>query len=54
MVVSSYLVGQKKHVRITLDLDVFEDFDARQINFERLFDLEPAEKVEVYVEDFSI
>jgi hypothetical protein len=49
----SYLVGQKKRVRLTVDLEVFEDFDARQIDFEKLFKLEPAEKVNVYVEDFD-
>jgi hypothetical protein len=49
----SYLVGQKKRVRLTVDLEVFEDFDARQIDFEKLFKLEPAENVNVYVEDFD-
>jgi hypothetical protein len=49
----SYLVGQKKRVRLTVDLEVFEDFDARQIDFEKLFKLEPAERVNVYVEDFD-
>lgn len=53
MSVSSYLVARKKHVRLTIDLSVFPDFDARQINYEKLFNLEPAEKVEVYIEDFS-
>lgn len=51
--VSSYSLGQKKKVRVTLELNVFPDFDARQINFEKVFQLEPAESVEVYVEDFS-
>lgn len=49
----AYLQAQKKHVRITLDLEVFNDFDARQINYEKLFNLEPAESVDVYVEDFD-
>ena len=49
----SYLVAQKKHIRLTIDLEVFNDFDARQINFETLFKLEPAESIDVYVEDFS-
>jgi hypothetical protein len=49
----SYLVGQKKRVRLTVDLEVFEDFDARQIDFENLFKLEPAERVSVYIEDFN-
>jgi hypothetical protein len=51
--VSAYALGQKKKVRVTLELEVFSDFDAKQIDFEKLFELEPAESVEVYVEDFS-
>lgn len=51
--VSSYALAQKKKVRVTLELNVFQDFDAKQIDFEKLFELEPAESVQVYVEDFS-
>ena len=51
--VYAYALGQKKKVRVTLELNVFSDFDAKQIDFEKLFELEPAESVEVYVEDFS-
>lgn len=50
----SFLQAQKKKVRVTLEFDVFEDFDAKQIDYEKMFDLEPAESVEAYVEDFSI
>jgi hypothetical protein len=50
----AFLQAQKKKVRVTLEFDVFEDFDAKQIDYEKLFDLEPAESVESYVEDFSI
>lgn len=50
----AFLAAQKKKVRVTLEFDVFQDFDAKQIDYERLFDLEPAEKVEAYVEDFSL
>jgi hypothetical protein len=50
----AFLAAQKKKVRVTLEFDVFEDFDAKQIDYERLFNLEPAEKIEVYVEDFSV
>jgi hypothetical protein len=49
----AFLQAQKKKVRVTLEFEVFEDFDARQIDYEKLFDLEPAEKVYSYVEDFS-
>jgi len=50
----SYQIAQKKRVRVTLDLNVFSDFDARQINWEKLFKLEPSESVDAYVEDFDI
>lgn len=49
----AFLQAQKKHVRLTIDLDVFSDFDARQIDFEKLFNLEPSEKIDVYIEDFD-
>jgi hypothetical protein len=50
----AYQVAQKKRVRVTLDLEVFSDFDARQIDYEKLFKLEPAESVSAYVEDFDV
>ena len=50
----SYLQAQKKKVRVTLDLDVYSDFDPRQINWEKLFQLEGDESVNVYVEDRDI
>ena len=50
----SYLQAQKKQVRVTLDLDVYSDFDPRQINWEKLFQLEGDETVNVYVEDMEI
>jgi len=50
----SYLQAQKKKVRVTLDLDVFSDFDARQIDWEKVFQLEPSESVDAYVEDFDV
>ena len=49
----SYQIAQKKRVRVTLEFDVFPDFDAHQIDYEKLFNLEPAENVEAYVEDFN-
>jgi hypothetical protein len=50
----AFLQSQKKKVRVTLEFDVFQDFNPRDIDFEKLFDLEPAETVESYVEDFSL
>jgi hypothetical protein len=49
----SYLQGRKQKVRVTLELNVFEDFNARDIDFEKLFKLEPSESVDVYVEEFD-
>jgi hypothetical protein len=49
----SYLQGHKQRIRVTLDLEVYEDFDARNINWNKLFDLEGDESVDAYVEDLS-
>ena len=49
----SYQIAQKRRVRVTLEFDVYNDFDARQIDWEKLFDLEPNERVNAYVEDFD-
>jgi hypothetical protein len=49
----SYLQAQKKNVRVTLDLSVYEDFDARQIDWRKLFNLEGDEFVEAYVEELD-
>ena len=49
----SYQSAQKQHVRITLDLQVLNDFNARDIDFSKLFELEPTENVEVYIEEFD-
>ena len=45
--------AQKVRYRVTLDLEVFEDFDPHQMDWEKLFKLEPAEKCSAYVEDLS-
>jgi hypothetical protein len=50
---SSYLVGAKTKYRVTLELDVFEDMNPHQIDWNKLLNLEPAEKVRSYVEDLS-
>lgn len=49
----AYLQGQKQRIRVTLELEVYEDFDARNINWERLVNLEGDERVDAYVEDLS-
>ena len=46
--------AQKQRYRITLDLEVMEDFDPHQIDWEDLFELEGSERViDSYVEDLS-
>jgi hypothetical protein len=50
----SYQMAQKRRVRITLDMEVLSDFNPREIDFEKVFKLEPTEKVEAYIEDMDI
>ena len=47
----SYFQGQKKQVRVTLTLSVQDDFNARQIDWRKLFELEPNEEVQSYIEE---
>jgi hypothetical protein len=49
----AYQKAQKHRYRVTLELEVFEDFDPHQLDWEKVFKLEPAERVEAYVEDLS-
>ena len=49
-----YSQAQKQRYRITLDLEVMEDFDPHQIDWEQLFELEGSERIiDSYVEDLS-
>ena len=46
--------AQKQRYRITLDIEVMDDFDPHQINWEELFEMEGTERViDSYVEDLS-
>lgn len=49
----TYSQAQKVRYRVTLDLEVFSDFDPHQLNWEKVFKLEPSETCEAYVEDLS-
>ena len=49
----AYSQAQKQRYRVTLELSVFGDFDPQQIDWEKLFKLEPAESCEAYIEDLS-
>ena len=47
--------AQKQRYRITLDLEVMDDFDPHQISREDLFELEGSERIiDSYVEDLSV
>ena len=47
--------AQKQRYRITLDLEVMEDFNPHNIDWENLFELEGYEPLsDSYVEDLSV
>ena len=45
--------GQKTKYRITLELDVLDDFNPRDISWEKVFNLQDNEKVESIIEDLQ-
>jgi hypothetical protein len=49
----SYLAGTKTKYRVTLELEVLEDMNPHQIQWDKVLQLEPAESVRAYVEDLS-
>ena len=50
---SPYLAAMKTKYRVTLELEVLEDMNPHQIQWEKVLDLEPSERVRSYVEDLS-
>ena len=48
-----YHQAQKQRYRVTLEFDVLNDFDPHNMDWEKTFQLEPAETVSAYVEDLS-
>ena len=52
MPVSYYNCTPTKY-RITLELDVLDDFNPRQINWEKMFELQDNESVECYIEELD-
>ena len=46
-----YTHDQKKQVRVTLTLSVESDFNARQIDWRKLFEIDENEHVESYIEE---
>ena len=50
----SYLHTQKSKYRITLELDVHDDFNPRDINWSKVFQINEDETVEAYIEELDI
>ena len=49
----SYANATKSKYRVTLDLEVQEDFNPHNIDWEKVLDVQRNEKVSSYVEDLS-
>ena len=49
----SNIYGQKSKYRITLELDVLDDFNPRDISWEKVFDLQDNESVESVIEELN-
>ena len=45
--------AHKRSITITLDLEVYEDFDYKNIDFDSLLELEGDEHLEVSITDYS-
>ena len=52
MTVSNYY-GQKSKYRITLELDVLDDFNPRQIDWRKVLKIEENENLDCYIEDID-
>ena len=48
-----YTPTKNKQVRVTLTLSVLSDFNARQIDWRKLFELDEDEHVESYIEEME-
>jgi len=48
-----YTPTKNKQVRVTLTLSVQSDFNARQIDWRKLFKLDEDEQVESYIEEME-
>ena len=45
--------GQLQRIRVTLDFEVFEDFDVNNINFHKVFQIDGNENLTVSIENRS-
>ena len=52
MTVSNYY-GQKSKYRITLELDVLDDFNPRQIDWRKVLEMQEIENLDCYIEDID-
>ena len=50
----SSIYGQKTKYRITLELDVQDDFNPRQIDWRKVLQMEENEDLECYIEDVDL
>ena len=46
-------IPQKSKYRVTLELDVMDDFSPHNIDWEKVLDIQGSETVSAYVEDLS-
>jgi hypothetical protein len=51
--VSPYLTAQKTKYRITLEMEVLQDFDPHQLDWAKALDLQGNETVDSYIENLS-
>jgi len=50
---SATYLPQKAKYRITIELDVMDDFQPHNIDWEKVLDIQGSENVQAYVEDLS-
>ena len=53
MTVSNYY-GQKSKYRITLELDVLDDFNPQQIDWRKVLQINEDEDLDCYIEDIDL
>ena len=50
----SYTYGQKSKYRITLELDVLDDFNPRDIDWRKVLEMQEIENLDCYIEDIDL
>ena len=51
---SATYLPQRQKYRITLELDVMDDFNPHNIDWEKVLDVQGNESIDAYVEDLSV